>query len=49
VNITATVGVHHPIRSQYAYSNIAKLRWSWTRATKVFERATKQLVIPESF
>jgi hypothetical protein len=21
----------------------------WTRATKVFERATKQLVIPESF
>jgi hypothetical protein len=28
VNITATVGVHHPIRSQYAYSNIAKLRWS---------------------
>jgi phosphatidylserine decarboxylase len=25
VNITATVGVHYPIRSQYAYSNIAKL------------------------
>ena len=26
VNITATVGVHYPIRSQYAYSNIAKLQ-----------------------
>ncbi len=25
INITATVGVHYPIRSQYAYSNIAKL------------------------
>ena len=29
------------------------LRWDnaarWIRATKVFERATKQLVIPESF
>ncbi|WKX64281.1 phosphatidylserine decarboxylase [Microcystis aeruginosa] len=25
VNITATVGVHYPVRSQYAYSNIAKL------------------------
>ncbi len=25
VNITATVDVHYPIRSQYAYSNIAKL------------------------
>ena len=26
VNITATVGIHYPIRSQYAYSNIAELR-----------------------
>jgi len=26
VNITATAGVHYPIRSQCAYSNIAKLR-----------------------
>ncbi len=26
VNITATVGVHYPVRSQYGYSNIAKLR-----------------------
>ena len=26
VNITAQVGVHYPIRSQYAYSIIAKLR-----------------------
>jgi len=25
VNITATTGVHYPVRSQYAYSNIAKL------------------------
>lgn len=25
INITATVGVHYPIRSQYAYSNIDKL------------------------
>ena len=25
VNITATVNVHYPVRSQYAYSNIAKL------------------------
>lgn len=25
VNITATVGVHYPVRSQYAYSNISKL------------------------
>ena len=25
VNITAQVGVHYPIRSQYAYANIAKL------------------------
>ncbi len=25
VNITATVGVHYPVRSQYGYSNIAKL------------------------
>jgi len=26
VNITAQVGVHYPIRSQYAYANIAKLK-----------------------
>jgi phosphatidylserine decarboxylase len=26
VNITATVGTHYPVRSQYGYSNIAKLR-----------------------
>ena len=26
VNITAQVGVHYPIRSQYAYSNIARLK-----------------------
>lgn len=26
VNVTAAVGVHYPIRSQYAYSNIARLR-----------------------
>ncbi len=26
VNITATVGTHYPIRSQYAYSNIAELQ-----------------------
>jgi phosphatidylserine decarboxylase len=25
VNITATVGVHYPVRSQYAYANIAQL------------------------
>ncbi len=25
VNITATMGVHYPVRSQYAYSNIAEL------------------------
>lgn len=26
MNVTAQVGVHYPIRSQYAYSNIAKLK-----------------------
>jgi len=26
VNVTAAVGTHYPIRSQYAYSNIARLR-----------------------
>jgi phosphatidylserine decarboxylase len=26
VNITATVGTHYPVRSQYGYSNIAALR-----------------------
>ena len=26
VNVTAAVGVHYPIRSQYAYANLAKLR-----------------------
>jgi hypothetical protein len=26
VNVTAAVGVHYSIRSQYAYSNIARLR-----------------------
>lgn len=25
VNITAQVGVHYPVRSQYAYANISKL------------------------